>query len=39
MPSWSPDGQYVYYIQTKDGRKGLWPVRGAATKFVLESRT
>jgi Tol biopolymer transport system component len=36
MPSWSPDGEYIYYIQTKGNVKGLWPVRGAATKYLLE---
>ncbi len=34
MPSWSPDGQWVYYIRTKDA-EGLWPVRGVATTYVL----
>ena len=27
MPSWSPDGKYVYYIETKNSR-GVWPVNG-----------
>ena len=27
MPSWSPDGKYIYYIQTKRSR-GFWPVNG-----------
>lgn len=34
MPSWSPDGQWIYYIRAKDA-DGLWPVRGAATKYLL----
>ena len=34
MPSWSPDGQWVYFIRTNDA-EGLWPVRGSATKYVL----
>lgn len=34
MPSWSADGEWVYFIRTKDAA-GLWPVRGAATKYVL----
>jgi dipeptidyl aminopeptidase/acylaminoacyl peptidase len=34
MPSWSSDGQWIYYIRTEDA-KGLWPVRGAATKYLL----
>lgn len=34
MPSWSSDGQWIYYILTKDG-EGLWPVGGAATKYIL----
>jgi dipeptidyl aminopeptidase/acylaminoacyl peptidase len=34
MPSWSSDGQWIYYVQTNDG-EGLWPVRGSSTKFVL----
>ena len=29
MPSWSPDGQYVYYIETKHSR-GFWPVEWTA---------
>ena len=27
MPSWSPDGKYIYYIETKNSR-GFWPVNG-----------
>jgi dipeptidyl aminopeptidase/acylaminoacyl peptidase len=27
MPSWSPDGQYIYYIHTKNS-SGRWPVNG-----------
>jgi len=27
MPSWSPDGKYVYYIQTKNSA-GWWPING-----------
>lgn len=34
MPSWSADGEWVYFIRTKDAA-GLWPVRGAATKYIL----
>ncbi len=36
MPSWSPDGQYVYYIRTKEDQKGFWPTRGGPTHYLLE---
>ena len=38
MPSWSPDGKDIYYVQIRDG-EGLWPVNGVSTKFVLEVPT
>ncbi|MEJ7748456.1 MAG: hypothetical protein WKF56_04085 [Candidatus Limnocylindrales bacterium] len=35
MPSWSADGQWVYYIETvrEDGR---WPVKGVDRSYALE---
>jgi dipeptidyl aminopeptidase/acylaminoacyl peptidase len=35
MPSWSPDGKYVYYIQTKHSR-GFWPVNGRPGTYDME---
>lgn len=35
MPSWSPDGEWVYYIQTTE-RRGLWPVRGRPSWWDME---
>ena len=35
MPSWSPDGKYVYYIQTKTSR-GLWPTNGRLARVLME---
>ena len=35
MPSWSSDGQWIYYIRTRDG-EGRWPVRGSTTTYVLQ---
>lgn len=28
MPSWSPDGQWIYYVETRSGR-GFWPASGS----------
>ena len=35
MPSWSPDGEYIYYIETKRSR-GLWPVNGRPGAYDME---
>ncbi len=35
MPSWSPDGQWIYYIQTQQTR-GYWPVRGRPGRYDME---
>lgn len=35
MPSWSPDGKYVYYIETKRSR-GFWPVNGRPGTYDME---
>ena len=35
MPSWSPDGDWIYYIQTEQ-RSGRWPIRGGASWWDLE---
>jgi len=35
MPSWSPDGEYIYYIQTKRSR-GFWPVNGRPGTYDME---
>ena len=35
MPSWSPDGEYVYYIETKHSR-GFWPVNGRPGTYDME---
>ena len=37
MPSWSPDGQWIYYIRTRYG-EGRWPVSGA-TATVRPARS
>lgn len=34
MPSWSEDGQWVYYIETREGR-GRWPARGGIRNYRL----
>ncbi len=37
MPSWSPDGQYIYYIRSTDGVKGFWnSPRDGPTHYLLE---
>ncbi len=36
MPSWSPNGEDIYFIRSKADQKGLWPARGAPTKYLLE---
>ena len=28
MPTWSPDGQWVYYINTLPDQQGFWPEKG-----------
>ena len=35
MPSWSPDGEYIYYIETKHSR-GFWPVNGRPGTYDME---
>lgn len=35
MPSWSPDGAWVYYIRSTDDR-GYWPVRGRPARYDIE---
>jgi Tol biopolymer transport system component len=35
MPSWSPDGKYVYYIQTKTSG-GWWPINGRPGPVLME---
>lgn len=34
MPSWSDDGQWVYYIETRESR-GRWPARGAIRNYRI----
>jgi Tol biopolymer transport system component len=35
MPSWSPDGQYIYYIHTV-ADEGKWPDRGVVESYALD---
>ncbi len=35
MPSWSLDGQWIYYIQTLR-EQGRWPVKGVSRAYVLD---
>ncbi len=35
MPTWSPDGQYVYYIHTV-ADEGKWPARGVVESYALD---
>lgn len=35
MPAWSPDGDWVYYINTIR-ETGRWPVKGVAEEYQLE---
>lgn len=35
MPSWSPDGQWVYYIRTT-AERGYWPVRGRPARYDID---
>lgn len=35
MPSWSPDGQWVYYIHTVSD-EGRWPVKGVVESYALD---
>ena len=35
MPSWSEDGQWIYYIETRDGR-ARWLVNGSARNYRLQ---
>jgi dipeptidyl aminopeptidase/acylaminoacyl peptidase len=35
MPSWSPDGEWVYYIKTTTQR-GYWPVRGRPANYDID---
>lgn len=34
MPSWSPDGAWIYYIRSKD-EVGYWPVRGRNGRYDI----
>jgi Tol biopolymer transport system component len=34
MPSWSPDGQFIYYIHTKQAA-GRWPVNGRVGTYSM----
>lgn len=34
MPSWSPDGEWVYFIRTEKGR-GLFPSQGRAVYYTM----
>jgi dipeptidyl aminopeptidase/acylaminoacyl peptidase len=36
MPSWSPDGEYIYYIRLDRNEKGFWPEKGVPTHYVLD---
>lgn len=38
MPSFSADGQWVYFIRTVD-EQGRWPVNGRSVRFNLETPT
>jgi dipeptidyl aminopeptidase/acylaminoacyl peptidase len=35
MPSWSPDGEWIYYIRTTEQR-GYWPVRGRPARYDID---
>lgn len=35
MPSWSPDGEWIYYIRTTLQR-GYWPVRGKPARYDID---
>lgn len=35
MPSWSPDGDFVYFIRTKNSA-GRWPVNGRMGRYYME---
>ena len=35
MPSWSPDGEYIYFIRTKTS-SGRWPVNGRIGRYYME---
>lgn len=35
MPTFSPDGKYVYFIRERDGN-GRWPVNGVVRNYVLD---
>ena len=35
MPSWSPDGQWIYYINTKR-QNGAWPVNGKRVHYDMQ---
>jgi len=38
MPSFSPDGQWIYFVRTAPER-GRWRINGLARRFVLETPT
>lgn len=35
MPSWSPDGKYIYYIRTKTSG-GFWPINGRPGPVLMD---
>lgn len=35
MPSWSPDGEWIYYIRTTQER-GYWPIRGRPARYDID---
>jgi dipeptidyl aminopeptidase/acylaminoacyl peptidase len=35
MPSWSPDGTWIWFIRVKSSR-GLWPVNGRDVRYVMD---
>jgi Tol biopolymer transport system component len=35
MPSWSPDGKWIWFIRTKTSA-GLWPLRGRDVRYVMD---
>jgi len=36
MPTWSPDGEYVYFIRTDPDVHGFWPERGTPTNYQMD---
>jgi Tol biopolymer transport system component len=35
MPSWSPDGRWIWFIRTKSS-SGTWPVRGRDVRYLMD---